>query len=297
MAWTIEFERDPAAFLDAAGGYLADRPVVSTVVSTIAERALGEIAAGIEQPEQDWYVLVRDGRAVVGAGMRNAPFAPRPLFLLPMPERAAEDLAHALWERGEEVGGANGALPAVRRFADATAGLTGGRVEVAQRTRLFELRELVRPRHVPGDLRRATYDDVDLCTAWFAAFMADADEQAGRPRGSSPHEALDEQSVRRRIDRGQLWLWVDDRGERVHLTGANRPSFGVARIGPVYTPPAERGRGWASAAVAGVSARLLRDGVRPCLFTDQANPTSNRIYQRLGYEPVTDMANLLITRT
>lgn len=63
----------------------------------------------------------------------------------------------------------------------------------------------------------------------------------------------------------------------MHLTGVNPPSFGVARVGPVYTPSAQRGRGWASNAVAEVSRRIQAEGVGACLFTDQANPTSNRI--------------------
>ena len=82
----------------------------------------------------------------------------------------------------------------------------------------------------------------------------------------------------------------------MHLTGANPPSFGVARVGPVYTPPAQRGRGWASNAVAEVSRRIQAEGAQVCLFTDQANPTSNKIYADLGYRPVVDMANLVIVR-
>ncbi len=77
--------------------------------------------------------------------------------------------------------------------------------------------------------------------------------------------------------------------------GFNAPSFGVARVGPVYTPGAHRGHGYASVLTAHVS-RLLRDsGTRVCLFTDQANPTSNKIYAAIGYERVVDMANLVIT--
>ena len=65
-------------------------------------------------------------------------------------------------------------------------------------------------------------------------------------------------------------------------------------MGPVYTPAAHRGHGYASVLTAHVS-RLLRDsGTRVCLFTDQANPTSNKIYAAIGYEPVVDMANLVI---
>ena len=92
-----------------------------------------------------------------------------------------------------------------------------------------------------------------------------------------------------------MWLWEDETGAVVHLTSFSPPYFGVARVGPVYTPREQRGHGYASAAVAQVSQRLLDQGARVCLFTDQANPTSNRIYQALGYRAVVDMANLLIT--
>ncbi|MDQ6640933.1 MAG: GNAT family N-acetyltransferase [Actinomycetota bacterium] len=98
----------------------------------------------------------------------------------------------------------------------------------------------------------------------------------------------------RRIGSGRVWFWVDDVGERVHLTGTKPASFGVAGIGPVYTPPERRGHGYASAAVAEISRRILAAGDRACLFTDLANPTSNHIYTALGYRPVVDMANLLV---
>jgi predicted GNAT family acetyltransferase len=140
----------------------------------------------------------------------------------------------------------------------------------------------------------ATEEDVELVEEWFAAFSGDADEQAGRPRGSSAHEVPDRAQMMRRLRAGRVWFWVDEAGERVHLTGANPPAFGVARVAPVYTPAGQRGRGWASNAVAEVSRRIRAEGVRVCLFTDQANPTSNKIYAALGYRPVVDMANLII---
>lgn len=60
-----------------------------------------------------------------------------------------------------------------------------------------------------------------------------------------------------------------------------------ARIGYVYTPPEWRGRGYASACVAGLSQRVLDSGRRFCfLYTDLSNPTSNALYQRIGYEHV-----------
>ncbi|MET8527148.1 GNAT family N-acetyltransferase [Micromonospora sp. NPDC005172] len=291
----LQFCKTPGEFLAVTGDHLAADPVVSTVVTTVAHRLVAQQADGIAQPDRNWWLAVRDASGtVVGAGMRAAPFAPYPPFLLPMPDKAAVALAHALHERGEEVLAVNGAVPAVALCAAELTRLGGGRVQVNQHTRLHELGELACPAAMPGSLELAVEEDVELVMKWFSAFVGDADEQAGRRRGASAHEVPDRAELLRRLRAGQLWFWVDETGERVHLTGANPPSFGVARIGPVYTPPAQRGRGWASNAVAEVSRRIQADGARVCLFTDQANPTSNKIYAALGYRPVVDMANLII---
>jgi GNAT superfamily N-acetyltransferase len=293
----LEFFADPDKFLAVAGDYLAAEPVISTVVTTVAHRAVARAADGIGPPERDWWLVVRDGSgAVRGAGMRTAPFVPYPPFLLPMPGEAAVALARALDHRGEEVLAVNGALPAVELFAAELAQLCGGRVEVGQHTRLHELGELTPAAPVPGELVAATENDIDLAMDWFAAFMGDADEQAGRPRGTSAHDVPDRPALLQRIRGEGLWFWVDGTRQPVHLTAVTPPSFGVARIGPVYTPPTQRGRGWASAAVAEVSRRIRAEGARACLYTDQANPTSNKIYAALGYRPVVDMANLIIVR-
>ena len=292
----LQFCADPGEFLAAAGDYLAADPVVSTVVTTVAHWLATQQADGIAPPGRTWWLVVQNASTVTGAAMRTATFAPYPPFLLPMPQEAAVALARALHERGEEVLGLNGARPAADLCAAELARLGGGQVQVSLHTRLHELGELVWPAPVPGRLRAATEEDVDLALDWFGAFMGDADEQAGRPRGASAHEVPDRAEMLRRIRTGGLWFWVDGAGERVHLSGVSQPAFGVARVGPVYTPPAQRGRGWASNAVARISRRIQDGGARVCLYTDQANPTSNKIYTALGYQPVADMANLVITR-
>lgn len=292
----LELYDDPAAFLRAAGDHLRVEPVVSTVVATVAERAAREDAAGIapDGPYRWWAVARDDAGAVVGTAMRTAPFTPYPLFVLPMPDDAAVRLARLLHERGEAAVGVNGALPAARRCAEELARLTGGTVEVAQHTRLHRLDELVAPRLPAGRLAAAGPDDVGLALRWFEAFAHDADEQAGREPGSMHEMAETAETMRQRIEDGRVWLWLDEAGAPVHLTGLNAPAFGAARIGPVYTPREQRGRGYAGATVAALSQRLLDAGVVPCLYTDQANPTSNALYAALGYQPVVDMANLLV---
>ena len=296
VTFRLEFDRDPAAFLAVAGDHLRADPVLNTVCASIAQRDATERESGLAFRPDDWYLSVRDERdgRVCGVGMRTAPFPPRPLYLLPMPDAAATRLAQVLAERAEPVAGANGALPTTAIFAEELARLSNGTVEVGAHTRLFELRSVIDPLSVPGALRSATAADTDLVLSWFAAFHHDADVQAGRAPAEQNPTALQPEVVRRKIEAGLVWLWTSPSGEVVHLTGANAACFGAQRIGPVYTPPEHRGHGYASAAVAELSRRFLAAGSRPCLFTDQANPVSNAIYQAIGYRPVVDMINLRI---
>ena len=233
----------------------------------------------------------------VGVVMRTAPFAPHPLFVLPLPDAAARQVAAALVERGEEVMGLNGALPAAQdpcRTSWPGAPVAGpGCTSTPGCTcsRSWSSRGWL-PTAGPGSPCPRTW-------SWRSRGSAPStptrpSRRAGwrrTPRASSSTR----RTIAERIDEGRIWLWEDGLGTPVSLVGFNAPSFGVARVGPVYTPGAHRGHGYASVLTAHVS-RLLRDsGTRVCLFTDQANPTSNKIYAAIGYEPVVDMANLVIT--
>ena len=156
------------------------------------------------------------------------------------------------------------------------------------------LGDLVEPPAPPGRLRAATADDAELSLAWFQGFMAEAAEQAGRPHAPMP-DFHDDELIAGKLARQEIWLWEDAAGEIVHLTAFNPPSFGVARIGPVFTPKEHRGHGYASAVVAAVSGMLRDRGADVCLYTDQENPTSNKIYAEIGYVPVVDQGNWVVT--
>ncbi len=299
MTYALEFTGDPRAFLQRAGALLQADPVLTTVVATSTAGAVEALELG--QPEPDfprWWLTVVDEATgePVGVAMRTAPFAPYPLYVLPMPTAAARAVAAALVERGEQVSGLNGALPAAEELGAELARRTGRTSRVHEHMRLHVLDRLVEPRPVPdGRPRAAVASDADLALAWFRAFHADAAAQAGRLESQGEGEQFDEADIDARISEGRIWLWEDMRGEPVSLVGFNAPRFAVARVGPVYTPGPRRGHGFASALTAHVS-RLLRDsGSRVCLFTDQANPTSNKIYAAIGYVPVVDMVNLRIT--
>jgi hypothetical protein len=292
----VEITTDPAAFLAVAGAHLAADPVVSTVIATVTGRHQQERAAGLAPPADrpQWWAVVRDaGGEIAGLAMRTARTPPHPVFVLPMAHGAALALAVAVHARGEVIGGLNGSLPAAQVCAAELARRQGDRVEVALHTRLFELGRLVPPRGVPGGLREATLDDADLVREWWLyRFPHDADVQAGRSPQAHGDESTESELVQRRIESGAFWFWLDEAGERVNLTGASPSTFGVARVGPVYTPPRQRRKGYAGAAVAAVSRRFLDGGARVCLYTDQANPTSNGIYLAIGFRPVVDQVHL-----
>src|SRR5436189_143738 len=119
-------------------------------------------------------------------------------------------------------------------------------------------------------------------------------EEGGRVVGVSmrtPPPGTSEEFVDHREEDpdGGIVLW-EDGGAVVSMAGFGGRTPSGTRIGPVYTPPDLRGRGYASALTAALTQRLLDGGLRFCfLFTDLANPTSNSIYQRIGYEPVSDV--------
>jgi len=142
---------------------------------------------------------------------------------------------------------------------------------------------VIPPRPAPGHCREVDERDRSLLTAWCSAFHAEA-----LPHTPPPDPAAAADLMLRRAGR-VAYLW-EDAGEVVALAGAGGPTPRGVRIGPVYTPPDRRGRGYASNLVAEVSQRQLAAGRSFCfLFTDLANPTSNHIYQSIGYMPVIDV--------
>lgn len=147
--------------------------------------------------------------------------------------------------------------------------------------RLFRLSTLAPPTGVPGRARRAGRTDRDRLLDWYRAFAVEA---LGNLAGI-------EKSVDAALDARGCWLWED--GGRLVALATRRPVVaGCARIGPVYTPAQSRGRGYGSAVTAAATQDILDDAAIPVLFTDLSNPVSNGIYQRLGYQPVTDRLEL-----
>ena len=153
--------------------------------------------------------------------------------------------------------------------------------------RIYQLTRVTHPAGVAGAARRAAASDRELLIEWFNAFELEA---FGRPGVDVPDRVDNYFGMSTR----GVFLWED--GQPVSTAGFGGVTPHGARIGPVYTPPEQRGHGYASALTAWVSQHLL-DGGRQfcCLYTDQGNPTSNHIYQTIGYSPICDVADYRFT--
>jgi GNAT superfamily N-acetyltransferase len=178
------------------------------------------------------------------------------------------------------VPGVNADQETADAFAAAWRDGTGASVTVYRRMRLFRLGELLPPVPWPeGTARLAAGTDRDLLARWFGAFA----REVGDPPGQDHSRAASE-----RLGYGGITVW-EAAGVPVSVACRTRAAAGMVRVGPVYTPPALRGRGYAGAATVAVSRAALDAGLREVvLYTDLANPTSNALYERLGYRPVED---------
>lgn len=265
MEMAVEATDDPRRIADGAGAFLASEPVLHNLVSTL-------LAARVAHPEPGRYWMVRADDEVVGVVFQS------PLdfsaTMTPMPAVAARAAAAAVASGGVRLPGVHGDAATVACFAGHWTEHVRVAAVPAAGMRLYELRHVEAP-VVEGRMRVATRADRDLLAEWVRAFQVDV--------GEAP-DADVEAVVDRRTAAEELWLWEAD--GPVSMAGVSTPIDGVVRVAYVYTPPARRGSGYASACVAELSARALARGHRPMLYTDLGNPVSNSIYRRIGYRAV-----------
>jgi uncharacterized protein len=206
---------------------------------------------------------------------------PHNLALSPTTPDAASALALYLRSQGVRVPGVSAEIHTAAAFAQSWIALTGATSRVAMSQRIHRLTRVLRPPSPAGAARPARADDVEKIAEWLGAFEVDAHIEVVTP--------LEQRRARASalVSRGDLWLWDD--GAPVSMCGRVRNTPNGGCVAMVYTPPALRGRGYATALVAAFSQSILDEGRRFCfLYTDLANPTSNAIYARIGYEPVCD---------
>jgi RimJ/RimL family protein N-acetyltransferase len=208
----------------------------------------------------------------LGLALQTPPY---PVVLSAMSEALGFALGREFCARYPDTRSARGAEPETLSFARGAGGTSPW---ISTREAVFELRAVRDLPAVSGRARLADPSDAALLQRWSDAFAADA-LPADLP--NDPHAGA------RLAGRGRTWLWLLEDGTPASYAHNGRRVCGWWSVGPVYTPRALRGQGYATGLVAHVSRWALASGASGCtLFTDLSNPVSNRIYERIGYERV-----------
>jgi len=277
----LEFHRfeDVGSFLAATGDFLAAREAEHNLLWGITSQ-IRDFPELFEDPPTFAAVTDAGGR-VVAATLRTPPWNQ---VLSEVDDPAAVDLLVDELS-GQPLPGVTGPSEAAARFATAWTSRTGRRATLEVAERIFRLQRVVPPeRPARGSWRLAERKDRELVADWLVRFVDEATPDA--PPVTDPLAAADRWIARRYRT---LYLWEGD-GRVVSLVGAGGETPHGIRIGPVYTPPDERGHGYATSLTAAATQDQLDHGRRfVFLFTNLANPTSNKIYQAIGYEPVRDV--------
>ena len=265
----VDATTDAAAVIERAGGYLAADPVGLNVIWSVVKQGAGSGAPGR-------YWMLEADSDIAGIVIESPPghFA----AISPMRREHADEMAAAISGEGHRLSGVSGEASTASAFAGCWTERVRTAAVVRDAQRLYALGHLVQPEGVTGRLRRAELSEREVVIEWWSSFQV----ETGSPAGDvSP-------AVDSALSAGRLFFW-DDGGARC-FARATEPLGGISRIGAVFTPPQWRRRRYAAACV-GALCEWVREeeGANSVLYAQLANPSSNAIYQRLGFEAVSEM--------
>jgi uncharacterized protein len=273
----LRFFSDARKFLDRVQPFLLEREAEHCLILGLLDGLSADERWGSEPP---LMALTEDRGEVTGVALMTPP---QNLIVSWVRDDAAiEAIARELHRAGIVVPGVNGSVRIAQAFAESWSRLAGCNVRLQHAQRIHKLSRVIEKKRAAGRLREPGESDDALMQKWRAAFSIEAE---GIDRAQAEREAARPLPQTRR-----LLLW-EVNGSAVCMAGFTGTTPNGIRIAWVYTPPENRGRGFAGACVAALSQRLLDEGRKYCfLYTDLANPISNHVYQTIGYEPVVDTA-------
>ena len=270
----LERFSDAQTFYAATRAFLLEREVENNLLFGILDTLINDPGRYEQRP---YFASVRFEEAVIAVALRTPPH--NLVLSCATDLRAAEVFARDLME--ENLPGVSGPEREAAAFVEAWQALTGQPYTLSMPQRLYKLERVV-SLEITGHLRHATQADRPLLVKWTDAFNR---ETVSSGLSQNPERIVDGYL---HAPNRALYLWEAD-GRNVSMVGTSGPTPSGVRVGAVYTPPEERKRGYASAAVARLSEQLLEKYRFCCLYTDLTNPTSNHIYQTIGYKPVCDV--------
>lgn len=281
---------DATRFHDLVSDHLAQHEAENNLVLGI----LANVLSGEYKDIDPYMALIEEGGSIHQVFLRTPPF---PVLIsyrqtVPSPEAVKLGIQGLQAVYGDEIGGMTADKQVVSHYVKAWSQLTGRKPVLSTAMRIYKLEHVNPVEGVPGEMRPAQREERELLLSWLRSFHRDA---------------MGEEAALARVEKGvEQYLTGDPRirglmvwevaGKPASMAGYSGPTPHGIRVSAVYTPPELRRQGYASACVAALSQHLLDLGYRFCfLFTDLKNPTSNHIYQEIGYQAVSDVDKYLFS--
>lgn len=278
MTYQAIFFENANEFLEHTLQVLAGNETRNNLILGLALRLKNDPHAYSEQ--EPLMAIVSGDHGIIGALAIMTPPFPMIVHSEPVNQEALEILADALLSKEWLLSGVNGVAEASDAFAQTWREKTGQEVRLLINLRAYELQKVEDIDYPPGAIRVAEEGDAQKAADMLRAMQEELKLQASN--SATLEGAL--KSIRLK----RTFFWVVDK-EVVGITIVVRPQIKGICISGVFTPPEYRRKGYARALVAEVSKEMLSRGYEFAnLFTDLANPTSNKIYQEIGYRPVCD---------
>ena len=274
----ITLFKDVNEYLLRTEAYLSKEEVANNLILGVAMQVKKNPRAYGQEPP--FMAVVTEGEEIQAVALMTPPYN-----LLVYSEDKGNRLAYKtvidkIQQEGIQVPGVVGEKERATLFCETWKEHTGRDYQIYMSQRIYALHKVAFPQAVPGTFRAAEEFDLDLLEAWTSVF-----HEESLP-GQAPSDIR--QYTLNHFREAAYFLWIDE-GQPVSMAAGIRPQANSISVGLVYTPPEFRCRGYASAVVASLSQKKLDEGYSYCtLFTDLSNPTSNDIYQKIGYRPVCD---------
>lgn len=243
---------------------------------------LGLANGAIERPDRfqnAFFITIYEDNEVIGQSVRT--HGDRPLMVSEMPATGLIELAKHIYKIDSKLFGVVGEKNSSTIFKDQWQKLSQCKIRMGMHQGIYELEQVLMPALGNGSLVTATNDHKNIAEQFLEGFIRDCFPKDLKPRDKA------QTMFKRFVEDKSLYLWKNEKSEIVSMAAKNRESRNAATISMVYTPNEHRGKGYGSIVTALVSKRMLDNGKLKCnLFTDLSNPTSNSIYQKIGYKMI-----------
>ncbi len=273
--------KDPDFFLKQLGHILYEKEAEYSLMLGLCELK----ASGQSQTPDYYYFLVKQADTFIG----GAVVTEKSLVLSMMPEPTLVPLVNALQEKCIKCPGVVG--PAITADSFSRIWADGKQTErkLSMAQKIYALQDVKLSENVSGSFCAANENHIELVAEWLVKFTEE----------SLPNEISTIENARAfvtaKIKKNEILLWLDSTGTPVSMNFVGRPNKSGTSVSGVFTPKSKRANGFASAVVAHTSKKMLDKGKKFCvLYTDLANPTSNKIYQTIGYKEVATSKHFLL---